>query len=348
MPRNPASAAKEMAEMATRVAINGLGRIGRLTLRGLMASPELDVVAINDLAGPDQIAYLLRHDSVHGSAEELVVEDGDLLRWGAGELHCLQEPDPSHLPWETLGVEIVIEATGVFRSREEAARHLEAGARRVIVTAPVKGPDLTVCMGVNHDDYDPGAHAVLSNASCTTNCLAPVAQVLDDAFGIETGFLSTVHAVTGGQSLVDQPHKKIRRGRSALANIVPTTTGAAEATGEVLPRLAGRMDGMAVRVPVVDGSLVDFVCCTEQPVDVASVNERFREAAQGALTGILGTSEDELVSTDVIGSGYSALVDLPSTMVVGTYMVKVLAWYDNEWGYASRVVDLAHHVATRS
>ncbi len=334
--------------MATRIGINGLGRIGRLTLRGLIGSPHFEVVAVNDIATTEQLAYLLRHDSVYGSAGEQVAAKEDRLHWGDRQIRCFQEDNPANLPWGELGVEIVIEATGVFRDRAGASRHLEAGARRVIITAPGKEPDLTVCMGVNHGDYDPGRHAVLSNASCTTNCLAPVARVLDEAFGIESGFLTTVHAVTGGQTLVDQPHKKPRRGRSALANIVPTTTGAAQATAEVLPRLAGRMDGVAVRVPVVDGSLVDFVCRTEQPISVDAVNERFRAAADGELYGILGTSDDELVSSDIVGSGYSALVDLPCTMAIGTHTLKVLAWYDNEWGYARRVVDLAELVGANA
>lgn len=328
----------------TKLAINGLGRIGRAVLKIAMREPELSVVAVNDLAPLDQLAYLLRHDSVFGAPDEPIEAGQGALHWGDAVMRCLQEKDPRVLPWEALGVDLVIEATGAFKTRADAARHLEGGARRVIVTAPVKGPDWTVCMGINHGDFDPDRHKVVSNASCTTNCLAPVAKVLDDAFGIETGFLTTVHAVTGGQALVDQPNKKRTRGRSALVNIVPTTTGAAQATAEVLPQLAGRVDGLAMRVPVVDGSVVDFVARTEKPLDVEAVNQRFREAAEGELRGILGVSEDELVSSDVLGSGCSALVDLPSTMVLGDRTMKVLAWYDNEWGYAQRVVDLARHI----
>ncbi len=334
--------------MAKKVAINGFGRIGRLVFRQFMESDELEVVALNDIAPLDNLAYLLRHDSVH-VGPDVPIEAGDgALHWGDRKVQFLSERDPAGLPWREMGVDMVIEATGVFTKREDARKHLDAGAGRVILTAPGKGDDLTICMGVNEDRFDPREHYLISNASCTTNCLAPVAKVLHEQFGIVTGFLTTVHAVTISQTVVDAPHKRWTRGRAAIANIVPTTTGAAIAATLVLPQLAGRMDGMAIRVPVPDGSIIDFVAQTEKPVTPERVNDAFRKAAQtDRLKDILGVSEDPLVSSDIIGSTYSALVDAPSTMVVGEDAAKVLAWYDNEWGYARRVVDLAAYVGQR-
>lgn len=326
------------------IAINGLGRIGRACLRIAMADPMVTVAAVNDLSPRDQIAYLLRHDSVYGGPDVPVRAHGDALYWGDTAIRCCQREDPADLPWGALNVDVVIEATGVFSARDQAARHLQAGAQRVLITAPAKNPDLTLCFGVNQDAYDPQRHKIVSNASCTTNCLSPIAKVLDRAFGIDWGFINTVHAVTGDQALVDQPHRKWTRGRSALNNIVPTTTGAAEAVGEVLPGLAGRLDGLATRVPVLDGSLLDLVVQTREPVEKDAVNQCFRDAAQGELHGILGVSEEELVSSDVIGSQYSALVDLASTMTVGRHGLKILAWYDNEWGYSCRVLDVVTKV----
>ena len=329
----------------TRVAINGFGRIGRLVFRHFMDEEGFDVAAVNDIADPANLAYLLRRDSVH-PAPGVPVEagDGELL-WGDDSVRFLSERDPASLPWEEMEVDLVVEATGLFTRREDAAKHLEAGAGRVLISAPGKGVDVTVCMGVNEEEYDPDAHAVVSNASCTTNCLAPVAKVLDEEFGIVTGFLTTVHAYTSSQAIVDAPHKKWRRGRAAAASIVPTTTGAAVATTEVLPRLEGRLDGMAMRVPIPDGSIIDLVVQTEKPVSVDSVNDAFRRAAAGEkMQGVLGVSDEELVSADILGSTYSALVDAASTMVVGQNTAKVLAWYDNEWGYSRRVVDLADYM----
>ena len=332
--------------MKNRVAINGFGRIGRLAFRQFMDVEGLEVVAVNDVAPLDNLTYLLRHDSVHVDPE-LPIEAGEgVLRWDEQEIRYTQIRDPSDLPWTELDVDIAVEATGLFRRREDAAKHLEAGAGRVIITAPSKSADLTICMGVNEGQYDPTQHRILSNASCTTNCLAPVAKVLHESFGIVTGFLTTVHAITRSQSTVDASNRKWTRGRSAVANIVPTTTGAATATTLVLPALEGRLDGLAMRVPVPDGSIIDFVVQTEKSLTVEMVNDAFRRAAQtGSLRGILGVSEEPLVSSDVIGSTYSALVDAQSTMALGQHSVKVLAWYDNEWGYARRVVDLALYVS---
>jgi glyceraldehyde 3-phosphate dehydrogenase len=334
--------------MMKRIAINGFGRIGRLVFRHIMEADGLEVVAINDIAPLDNLAYLLRHDSVHVDPDVAVEATDGTLRWGDEDVSFTQVKDPAQLPWAEHGVNIAIEATGLFRRREDAAKHLSAGAQRVIITAPSKSADLTICMGVNEDRFDPDQHHVLSNASCTTNCLAPVAKVLHQEFGIVTGFLTTVHAVTRSQSPVDAAYRKWTRGRSALANIVPTTTGAAVATALVLPELEGKLDGLAMRVPVPDGSIIDFVVHTEEPVTVDSVNAAFRRAAQTErLQGILGVTEEPLVSSDIVGRTYSALVDAPSTMVLGEQTAKVLAWYDNEWGYAQRVVDLARYVAAR-
>jgi glyceraldehyde 3-phosphate dehydrogenase len=334
--------------VSKRVAINGFGRIGRLVFRHLMERDELEVVAANDIAPLDNLVYLLRHDSVHARPEVSIKAEDGLLRWGDQEVRFVSFRDPAELPWHKLEVDLVLEATGFFTNRDDAAKHLEAGAERVIITAPAKGDDLTVCMGVNEDKFDPVEHIVISNASCTTNCLAPVAKVLDDEFGIVTGFLTTVHAYTSSQTLVDAPSKRWRRGRAAAVSTVPTTTGAAIATTKVLPQLAGKMDGLAMRVPVPDGSIIDFVAQTERPVTVEKVNNAFRQAAQtDRLKGILGITDEEWVSADIVGSTYSAVVDAQSTMVLGEHTLKVLAWYDNEWGYARRVADLAAYVSQR-
>ena len=328
--------------MKKRVAINGFGRIGRLVFRHIMESGNgLDIVAINDIAPLENLAYLLRHDSVHIRPKQTIeAQDGTLL-WGSKKIRYFSERDPEKLPWEEMEVDLAIEASGLFTKREDASKHLKAGAGRVLITAPAKGADVTICMGVNDEKYQPDEHKIISNASCTTNCLAPVAKVLDDNFGIKTGFLTTVHAYTSSQAIVDSPNKKMRRGRSAAASIVPTTTGAAIATTKVLPQLEGKMDGLAVRVPVVDGSIIDFVAETEKPVTIEKVNQAFRKAANNGMKGILGVTDEELVSADIIDSTYSALVDAQSTMTLGEHTVKVLAWYDNEWGYSRRVTDLA-------
>ena len=330
--------------MKTRVAINGFGRIGRLAFRQLIEE-DVEVVGINDVVPLDNLAYLLRHDSVQLNPALSIGSDGNTLFWGEKTVKFFQERDPADLPWNENDVDVVIESTGLFTEREKAAKHLEAGAKRVVISAPAKGADLTVCMGVNEEKLDPEKHTIISNASCTTNCLAPVAKVINEAFGIETGFLTTVHAVTSSQALVDSPAKKWTRGRSAIANIVPTTTGAAIATTLVLPELEGKLDGLAMRVPVPVGSVIDFVVRTEKPVTVDSVNNAFKEASTSErMKRILGVSDEPLVSSDIIGSTYSALVDADSTMTLGDHTAKVLALYDNEWGYARRVVDLALHI----
>jgi glyceraldehyde 3-phosphate dehydrogenase len=332
--------------MTVRVGINGFGRIGRLVFRRMMASDDLEIAAINDIASLDNLAYLLRHDSAQRAPEARIqAADGELL-WNDAKIRFTSERDPGALPWRDLGVDIAIEATGLFRSREDAGKHLEAGAQRVIITAPAKNPDLTVCMGVNHDTFDASEHRVISCASCTTNCLAPVAKVLNDRFGVERGFLTTVHAYTSSQAIVDSPASKWRRGRAGAVNMVPTSTGAAVATTEVIPELEGRLDGLAIRVPVAAGSIVDFVARCERPLGVEAVNEAFRDAADsGPMRGVLGVSDEELVSSDVVGCRFSSLVDALSTMTLGDHTVKVLSWYDNEFGYAQRVADLAAYTA---
>lgn len=330
-----------------KIAINGFGRIGRLVFRQMLVGQELDVVAVNDIAPLDNLLYLLKHDSVQASPPlpfEMI--DESTMKWYSKEIRFTSERDPADLPWKEMGVDIVIESTGLFTAREQAAKHLAAGAKYVILSAPGKNADLTVCMGVNEGNFDPDQHQIISNASCTTNCLAPVARVLDEVFGIENGFLTTIHAYTSSQALIDSPSKKWRRGRAAAQSIVPTTTGAAVATTLVLPQLEGKMDGLAVRVPVPAGSIIDFVVQTKKPVTVDAVNDAFRAAAQtDQLKGILGVTDEELVSADIIGSNFSSLVDADSTMVLGEHTVKVLAWYDNEWGYARRVTDFTIHVS---
>ena len=331
----------------TRVAINGFGRIGRAVFR-IIASREgsgIDVVAINDLSDDDILAYLLEYDSVMGRFDhEVTVEDG-VMRVDSHEVKMLMEPDPAKLPWDELRVDIVVEATGRFRDRASLQKHLDAGAKRVILTVPAKDEiDETIVLGVNDDRLDAG-DLIVSNASCTTNCLAPLAKVLDDAFGIRRGVMTTVHAYTNDQRLADVPHKDLRRSRAATENIIPTTTGAARAVGKVLPSLDGRLDGMAMRVPVPDGSTVDLVVELEREVTVEEVNEAVRAAAEGPLAGIIEYTEDPIVSTDVIGDPHSTIFDAGGTHVLGGNLVKVMAWYDNEWGYSNRVVDLIERLA---
>ncbi|MDX1449190.1 MAG: type I glyceraldehyde-3-phosphate dehydrogenase [Acidimicrobiia bacterium] len=328
--------------MSIKVAINGFGRIGRNVFRIILQrdNPEIDVVAINDLADDDILAYLLEYDSVMGPLNmDVEVADGTMTV-GRQSVKMLMEKDPSKLPWSELDVDIVIEATGIFRSKEQLQMHLDAGAKRVILTVPAKDEiDEMVVLGVNDDVLDP-SDVLVSNASCTTNCLAPIAKVLDDAFGIERGIMTTVHAYTNDQRLADVPHKDLRRSRAATENIIPTTTGAAKAVGKVLPDLNGKLDGMAMRVPVPDGSTVDLVVELERDVTVDEVNAAIKAAADGPLKGIIQYSEDALVSTDIIGNPHSSIFDASSTQVLGGNLVKVLSWYDNEWGYSNRVVDL--------
>ena len=328
--------------MSVRVAINGFGRTGRALLRAAMKSPrDIEVAAVNDLGDPEALARLLVRDSVHGHFPEPVTLEHDKMMVGAMAVTMLTESRPENLPWRELGIDVVIECTGRLTSREKAAAHLEAGARRVIISAPAKDVDATFVVGVNEDTFDPTRDFVVSNASCTTNCLAVLAKVLDDAFGMEEGFMTTVHAYTDDQHLVDALHKDPRRARGAAINIVPTTTGAARATGLVLPGLVGRLDGLSLRVPVPDGSVTDLVANLREAPTAAEVCDAYRAAAEvGRLAGLLEYSEDDLVSTDIIGSSASCVFDSKLTMANGK-LVKVLGWYDNETGYSSRLVDLA-------
>jgi len=350
--------------MSTRIAINGFGRVGRAAFRAAHGNDlDVEVVAINDLADGAQLAQLLKRDSVYGHFDADVELTGDLLSFGGHEqpifgdllsvggqeLPIFHEADPAELPWSDLGVDVVLECTGRFRSRDEAAEHLEAGARKVIVSAPMKDPDATLVLGVNFDEvYDPERHHVVSNASCTTNCLAPVAKVLNETVGIRHGLMTTIHAYTADQQLVDLPHKDLRRARAAAINLVPTSTGAAKAIGEVIPELAGKLHGFAVRVPVPTGSMVDLTFEAERPTSVEELNELFCERADiGTLEGILAYSEEPLVSSDIVASPYSAVFDAPLTSVVDGTQVKVIAWYDNEWGYSNRLLELASKVLVR-
>ncbi|MDI6874606.1 type I glyceraldehyde-3-phosphate dehydrogenase [Candidatus Solincola sp.] len=324
--------------MGVKVGINGFGRIGRLFLRAA-AGKDVDIVAVNDLTDPATLAHLLKYDTVFGRYPgEVSAGEGKLVVDGK-EIKVLSQSDPALLPWKDLGVEAVIEATGRFTAREKASKHLEAGARKVIITAPATDPDITVVMGVNHDKYDPSSHHIVSNASCTTNCLAPVVKVLMESFGVESGFMTTVHAYTNDQRTLDLPHKDLRRARAAAGNIIPTSTGAARAIGLVIPELKGKMDGIAMRVPVMDGSVVDLTAVLSREVSKEEINAAMKEAAEGALKGILEYTEDPIVSSDVIGNPASSVFDAQSTMVMGK-LCKIVSWYDNEWGFSNRLVDL--------
>jgi glyceraldehyde 3-phosphate dehydrogenase len=334
--------------MAVKVGINGFGRIGRNIYRAARErNSELEVVAVNDITDAATLAHLLKYDSVLGRFPGSVSAGGDHLTVDGARLAVLAERDPQRLPWGDLGVDIVIESTGFFTDGATAHAHVDAGARKVIISAPAKNEDITVCMGVNHTAYNPAEHHVVSNASCTTNCLAPVAKVLSDSFGIESGLMTTVHAYTNDQVILDAPHKDLRRARAAGLSIIPTSTGAAKAVALVMPELKGKFHGAALRVPVSDVSLVDLTVTLSKSVTVDDVNGEFREAANGSLNGILAVSEEQLVSIDFLHDSHSSTVDAPSTMVIGDTMVKVLSWYDNEWGYSCRVVDLAEHIAGR-
>ncbi|AGB15932.1 glyceraldehyde-3-phosphate dehydrogenase, type I [Halovivax ruber XH-70] len=328
-----------------RIGINGFGRIGRSVLRASLEHDDLDVVAVNDVMDDDDMAYLLQYDSVHGRLDG-VFREGDTMYVGSQEVQLCSEPDPSEIPWDDFGASVVLEATGLFRTRDEAAQHLEAGADQVLISAPPKGdePVPMFVYGVNHETYD--GEAIVSNASCTTNSVAPVMQVLDEEFGIDSGLLLTVHAYTGSQGLVDGPLEKRRRGRAAAENIVPTTTGAAIATTEILPQLEGTFDGRAMRVPVPDGSISDLTLNLETDVTEADVADAIRTAADGRLAGVLGYTDDEIVSQDVVGLPIPSYVDLESLMVVDDDMLKILVWYDNEYGFSRQMLDLAAYVAS--
>jgi glyceraldehyde 3-phosphate dehydrogenase len=331
--------------MSIKVGINGFGRIGRNVLRAALGQRDLEFVAVNELTDSKTLAHLLKYDSVHGKLRaEVRPEDKALIVDGA-RIRVLSERDPAKLPWADLGVQVVLECTGLFTDREKAALHLSAGAKKVIISAPAKGADLTVCYGVNQAAYDPTKHHVISNASCTTNCLAPVAKVLHESFGIERGLMTTVHAYTNDQQVLDLPHKDLRRARAAAMSMIPTTTGAARAVGEVLPELNGKLDGMAIRVPTANVSIVDLVADLKKTPSEQDINNAIRTAADGPLKGILSYSDEPLVSIDFNGSPYSSTVDLALTKVLTGGMVKVLSWYDNEWGFSNRMVDVMKLVA---
>jgi glyceraldehyde 3-phosphate dehydrogenase len=326
--------------MVTRVGINGFGRVGRAFTRYALQRTDLEVLVINDITDPGTLAHLLEFDSTYGRLHRVVGHNADAITIDGRDIPVLAEPDPAHIDWASYGVDVVIESTGKFRTREQAARHLKGGAKKVLISAPGKGVDKTIVMGVNDTEYDPEHDEIISNASCTTNCVAPMAKVLQDEFGIERGFMTTIHAYTGDQRLLDAPHKDLRRARSAAVSIIPTSTGAAKATGEVIPALKGKLDGVAVRVPVEDGSLTDLAAVLSVPVTAEEVNDAFRRASTGRLAGVLRYSIDPLVSRDVIGQQASCVFDSLLTQANGP-LVKVFGWYDNEWGYSCRLADLA-------
>jgi glyceraldehyde 3-phosphate dehydrogenase len=333
--------------MTVKIGVNGFGRIGRNFFRAAQKrGADIDFVAVNDITDAATLAHLLRYDSVLGAYPGTVEVSDDGLVVDGDKLRVLAVRDPGELPWRDLGAEIVIESTGLFTDREKASKHLDAGARKVIISAPAKGEDVTLVLGVNDDAYDPAAHDIISNASCTTNCVAPMAKVLDDAFGIEQAFMTTIHAYTNDQQILDLPHPDPRRARAAALNIIPTSTGAAKATGLVLPHLQGKLDGIAMRVPVPDGSVTDLVATLKREVTIDEVNDAFQKAAaDGSLEGKLVYTEDPIVSTDIIGSPASCTFDADMTMVMGN-VVKIVGWYDNEWGYSNRLVDVVELVAS--
>jgi len=334
--------------MAIRVGINGFGRIGRQVLKAMREyyADDIDVVAFNDLGDLETMAHLFRYDSNYGVYEGNVEVGSDSLTVDGDEIKALSERDPAKLPWGDMGVDIVIESTGIFRDKESASKHIEAGAKKVIISAPAKGEDITIVLGVNEENYDPDNHHVLSNASCTTNCLAPAAKVVNDTFGIQQAFMTTIHSYTNDQQILDLPHKDLRRARAAAVNIIPTTTGAAKAVSLVIPELEGKFDGMAVRVPTPTGSLVDFVATVEKTPDKDTLIAAFEEAASGRMKGYLDVSHEPLVSHDYIGNPYSSIIDALSTDVAGN-LVKVITWYDNEWGYSCRTADLTKFVGDK-
>lgn len=328
--------------MATKVGINGFGRIGRLVYRAMANDPEIEVVAVNDLGDIPTMAHLLKYDSVHGRAFDVVeVTDEGFVADGHA-VKVLSERDPENLPWGELGVDIVVESTGIFKTGELAQKHINAGAKKVVITCPAKGEDITIVMGVNDDKYDASVHNIVSNASCTTNCLAPVAKVLMENFGIKRGYMNTIHAYTNDQKILDLPHKDLRRARAAAMSMIPTTTGAARAVALVLPELKGKLDGFATRVPTPDGSMVDLTVELEREVTKDEINAAMKAAAEGPLSGILEYQQDPIVSIDIVGDDHSSIFDSLLTMVMGekSNMVKVVSWYDNEWGYSNRVKDL--------
>ena len=333
--------------MAIKVGINGFGRIGRNIMRAAMAYDEIDIVAVNDLTDAATLAHLLKYDSILGNLKADISATANAITVDGDQFQVLAQKDPAQLPWKDLGVDVVFESTGRFTSRDDAAKHVTAGAKKVVITAPAKKPDVTVVMGVNHESYDPAKHQIVSNASCTTNCLAPIAKVLHEQFGLKKGWMTTVHSYTNDQNLLDLPHKDLRRARAAALSIIPTTTGAALAVGEVLPELKGKLDGIAMRVPTPNVSVVDLAAILDKKTTREEVNAAFKEASQGSLKGILQYVEEPLVSVDFRGNDHSSILDAPYTSVMDGDFVKVLSWYDNEWGYSSRCVDLLSFLANK-
>ncbi len=333
--------------MAIRIGINGFGRIGRMAFRAMLDKKEVEVVAVNDITDAKTLAHLLKHDSVHGSLKHQVKAEGNQIMLDSHAFRVLAERDPAKLPWKDLKVDVVIESTGLFTARDKAALHLSAGARKVVISAPADGVDVTLCMGVNQEAYDPAKHDVISNASCTTNCLAPVAKVLHENFGIVHGLMTTVHSYTSDQMLHDGPHKDLRRARAAALSLVPTSTGAAKAIGLVLPMLKGKLDGIAIRVPTPNVSVVDLTATVERDADESTVNAAMKKAAEGELRGILAYSDEPQVSVDFNGNPHSSIFDAPLTKVLGKRLVKIFSWYDNEWGYSNRLADVTAFVASK-
>jgi glyceraldehyde 3-phosphate dehydrogenase (phosphorylating) len=333
--------------MAIKVAINGFGRIGRMFYRAALDKKDLEIVAVNDITDAHTLAHLLKYDSIHGTLPQSIKAEGDTLMVDGHALKVYAERDPSKLPWAKLGVQVVVESTGLFTARDKAAMHLTAGARKVVISAPAENADITVCLGVNHSSYDASKHDVISNASCTTNCLSPVAKVLHESFGIVHGLMTTVHSYTQDQMLQDGPHKDLRRARAAALSMVPTSTGAAKAIGLVLPALNGKLDGIAIRVPTPNVSVVDLTATVERDADEKSVNAAMLAAAEGELKGILQYSDGPLVSIDFNNNPYSSIFDAPLTKVLGKRLVKIFSWYDNEWGYSNRLADVTAFVAAK-
>ncbi len=333
--------------MAIKVGINGFGRIGRNIMRAALDDSSIDIVAVNDLTDARTLAHLLKYDSILGNLKADISASGDKITVGRDEFQVLSIKDPAQLPWKSLGVDVVFESTGIFTNRDGAAKHLAAGAKKAVITAPAKGPDLTVVLGVNEDKYDPAKHHIISNASCTTNCLAPIAKVLHESFGIRKGWMTTVHSYTNDQQLLDLPHKDLRRARAAALSIIPTTTGAAIAVGEVLPEIKGRLDGISMRVPTPNVSVVDLAVLVDKKTSKEEVNAAFKTAADGKLKGLLEYTEEELVSVDFRGNPHSSIVDSSYTSVMDGDFIKVLSWYDNEWAYSNRCVDLIRYLVKK-
>jgi glyceraldehyde 3-phosphate dehydrogenase len=333
--------------VATRIAINGFGRIGRMFYRAALHKKDLEVVAVNDITDPPTLAHLLKYDSIHGALKQEVKAEGDQIMVDGHALKVLAERDPSKLPWTRFGVQLVVESTGLFTSKEKASMHLGAGAKAVVISAPADGADITLCLGVNEDTFDLPRHKIISNASCTTNCLAPVAKVLHENFGIVHGLMTTVHSYTSDQMLQDGPHKDLRRARAAALSMVPTSTGAAKAIGLVLPALKGKLDGIAMRVPTANVSIVDLTASLERDADEKAINAAMKKAADGALKGILQYSEAPLVSADFNGNPHSSIFDAPLTKVLDKRLAKVFSWYDNEWGYSNRLADITAYIASK-